>query len=46
MIESISDGMKTEGGKFFLDILKWVLIALITILVASYFPDVHTIFQK
>jgi len=46
VLSSISHGMKTEGGKFFLDILKWVLIALITILVASYFPDVYKIFQK
>lgn len=46
IFSSISDGMKTEGGKFFLDTLKWVLVALITILVASYFPDVYKILWK
>jgi hypothetical protein len=46
LLSSISHGMKTEGGKFFLDVLKWVVIALITILLASYFPAVYKSFQK
>jgi hypothetical protein len=46
LFSSISLGMKTEGGKFFLDVLKWVVIALITIILASYFPDIHKNFRS
>lgn len=46
LFSSISHGMKTEVVKFFFDILKVVLIALITIAIASYFPTIHKILQK
>ena len=46
LFSSISESMKTEVGKFFFDIIKWVLIALITIAFASYFPAVYKSLQK
>jgi hypothetical protein len=45
VLSSISHGMKTDAGKFFLDVLKWVLIALVTIIFASYFPNTYKIFR-
>jgi hypothetical protein len=46
LLSSISLGMKTEVAKFFLDILKWVLVAVITIFVTAYFPDIYKILWK
>jgi len=46
LFSSISESMKAEIGKFFFDILKWVLILLLTILLASYFPAVYRLLQK
>ncbi len=42
-IESISQGMKTELGKFVIDILKIVLAALGTLYIASQFPEAYRI---
>ena len=41
LVSSISQSMRTEVGKFLFDILKWVLILLITLVLASYFPGVY-----
>ena len=46
LFSSISESMKSEVGKFFFDVLKWVLILLITIILASYFPAVYKLLQK
>lgn len=43
IIESLSQGMRTELGKFFLDILKVLLAALGTLYIASKFPDAYRI---
>jgi hypothetical protein len=45
VLSSISQSMKTEVGKFFFDILKWVLIFVITLILASYFPGVYRLMQ-
>ena len=45
LLSSISQSMRTEVGKFFFDILKWVLILIITLLLASYFPGVYKLLQ-
>ena len=46
LFSSISESMKAGIGKFFLDILKWVLILLLTIFLVSYFPAVYKLLQK
>lgn len=42
-IESLSQGMRSELGKFFFDILKVILAALGTLYIASKFPDTYKI---
>ena len=41
IVQSISQGMRTELGKFILDIVKVMLAALGTLYIASHFPDLY-----
>ena len=43
LFSSLSQSMRTEVGKFFFDILKWVLVALLTLLLASSFPAAYKV---
>lgn len=38
VISVITDSMKSEFGKFFVEIIKWALIILITLFFLTYFP--------
>ena len=37
---SVGEAMKSEFGKFLIEVIKWALIVLITLFFLTYFPDV------
>lgn len=39
VLSGISESMKSEFGKFVIEVVKWTLIVLITLLSLTYFPD-------
>ena len=45
LMTAISNSMKTEIGKFFFDIAKVALAALVTLYIATHFPDWYKIIQ-
>lgn len=40
VFDSVSEAMKSEFGKFLIEVFKWSLIVLITLFFLTYFPDV------
>jgi hypothetical protein len=40
VISTVADSMKSEFGKFFVEIIKWALIILVTLFFLTFFPDI------